>query len=85
VRHETLVTVDREAPVKLVRVRLTHLGGEPRALALVWQARLVLGSEDSVARRTLTSARRVEWRAARAQSRRGRLVGGRRVLARGDQ
>jgi cyclic beta-1,2-glucan synthetase len=55
VRHETLVTVDREAPVKLVRVRLTNLGEEPRALALVWQARLVLGSEDSVARRTLTS------------------------------
>jgi len=54
-RHETLVTVDREAPVKLVRVRLTNLGEEPRALALVWQARLVLGSDDSVARRTLTS------------------------------
>ncbi len=54
-RHETLVTVDREAPVKLVRVRLTNLDGEPRELSLVWQARLVLGPDNTIARRIVTS------------------------------
>ncbi len=52
--HETLVTVDREAPVKLVRVRLTNLGELPRSLALVSYARLVLGPADAFARRVVT-------------------------------
>ncbi len=52
--HETLVTVDHDAPVKLVRVRLTNEGELPRSLALVSCARLVLGPAESFARRVVT-------------------------------
>jgi cyclic beta-1,2-glucan synthetase len=54
-RHETLVTVDASLPVKLVRVRLTNRGEEPRALVLIWQAKLVLGPDETLARRTVTA------------------------------
>jgi cyclic beta-1,2-glucan synthetase len=53
-RHDTVVAVDRDSPVKLVRVRLTNPGDTPRPLALVGFTRLVLGAEDAAARRVVT-------------------------------
>jgi len=52
--HETRVTVDAEAPLKLVRVRLTNHDRAPRPLALVSFARLVLGASDRNGRRVVT-------------------------------
>jgi cyclic beta-1,2-glucan synthetase len=52
--HDTLVSVHRDAPVKFVRVRLTNRGGDMKRLSLVSCARLVLGSENRAALRTVT-------------------------------
>ncbi len=54
-RHDTVVAVDRERPVKLVRVRLANTSTVARSLALVWFARLVLGADDAFARRAVTA------------------------------
>jgi cyclic beta-1,2-glucan synthetase len=52
--HDTRVSVHRDAPVKFVRVRLTNRGRELRRVSLVSCARLVLGSDNRAARRTVT-------------------------------
>jgi cyclic beta-1,2-glucan synthetase len=52
--HDTRVSVHRDAPLKFVRVRLTNRGAEQKRLSLVSCARLVLGSENGAARRTVT-------------------------------
>src|SRR5262249_5134089 len=54
IAHETLVTVDREAPVKLARVRLTNRSDRRRELALCAHAQLVLGATPRHARRVIT-------------------------------
>ncbi len=53
-RHDTEVAVDRERPVKLMRVRLTNTGHEARSLTILAHTRLVLGADGSRARRTIT-------------------------------
>ncbi len=53
--HETCVSVDREAPVKLVRLKLRNLGETTRSLAVYTCARLVLGPDDGIARRVVTA------------------------------
>jgi len=52
--HETRITVDAEAPVKLVRVRLTNRDQVRRELALVAFAQLELGSSGRDGRRVVT-------------------------------
>src|SRR5262249_26494362 len=49
-----LVTVDREAPVKLARVRLTNRSDRRRELALCAHTQLVLGATPRHARRVIT-------------------------------
>jgi cyclic beta-1,2-glucan synthetase len=53
--HETLVSVDRADPVKLVTVRLRNTGTTVRSLSLISYARLVLGPAESAARRIVTA------------------------------
>ena len=52
--HETLVTVARDAPVKIVRVRLTNRGEGLKRLSLICYTRLVLGPEQACASRVVT-------------------------------
>ena len=52
--HDTRVSVDRDAPVKLVRVRLKNRRLAPRRLSLVCYARLVLGPGEGSACRVVT-------------------------------
>src|SRR5262249_14979955 len=40
--QETTIAVDAEAPVKLVRLRITNQGEAARSLAVLWYCRLVL-------------------------------------------
>src|SRR5262249_11256238 len=58
IAEETLVTVDREAPVKLARVRLTNRSDRRRELALCAHAQLVLGATPRHARRVITEHNR---------------------------
>ena len=52
--HDTLITIDREAPVRIQRVRLTNVGSTARRLSLVSYSRLVLGPSEASARRVVT-------------------------------
>jgi len=54
IEHETRITVDAEAPVKLVRVRLTNRDAVRRELSLVAFAQLELGAGGRERRRVVT-------------------------------